>query len=118
MLPRLRRKLYCSFCRKDQDAVEKLIGGPGVTQDVHICDGCVDLCLKIIENKPTPGFAGWDTLSTEALLAALPPSEASVEAARSILQSQIDILRKRDVSWAQIGEALGISRQAAWERFS
>ena len=31
MLPRLRRKLYCSFCRKDQDAVEKLAkasGGP------------------------------------------------------------------------------------------
>lgn len=114
MLPRLKRKLYCSFCRKTDQEVTKLIAGPGV----HICDGCVDLCLKIMENKPTPGFAGWDTLSTEALLAALPPSEASVEAARGILQNQIDILRKRDVSWAQIGEALGISRQAAWERFS
>ena len=30
----------------------------------------------------------------------------------------IDILRKRDVSWQQIGDALGTSRQAAWERFS
>ena len=29
--------LYCSFCRKDEHAVEKLIGGPGV----YICDACV-----------------------------------------------------------------------------
>jgi ATP-dependent Clp protease ATP-binding subunit ClpX len=36
----------------------------------------------------------------------------------SVLQAQVDTLRKREVSWAEIGEALGISRQAAWERFS
>jgi ATP-dependent protease Clp ATPase subunit len=100
---------------EESDAeVAKLIGGPGV----HICDACVDLCVLTIAGKDASGFAGWDTLTTERLLAALAPSEASVEAARDVLQSQIDILRKRDVSWAQIGEALGISRQAAWERFS
>ncbi len=114
MLPRLKRKLYCSFCRKTDKEVAKLVGGPGV----HICDACIDQCVLVIAGKPTSGFAGWESLSTERLLEALPPSEASVEAARGILQSQIDILRKRDVSWAQIGEALGISRQAAWERFS
>jgi hypothetical protein len=27
-------------------------------------------------------------------------------------------LRQRSISWAQIGGALGISRQSAWERFS
>ena len=27
-------------------------------------------------------------------------------------------LRKRGVTWTRIGDALGISRQAAWERFS
>jgi biotin operon repressor len=35
-----------------------------------------------------------------------------------VLQTQIDELRKRDVSWQAIGAALSISRQAAWERFS
>ena len=30
----------------------------------------------------------------------------------------VDTLRGRDVSWAVIGEALGVSRQAAWDRFS
>ncbi|NOT42689.1 MAG: hypothetical protein HOP13_19605 [Alphaproteobacteria bacterium] len=114
MLPRLKRKLYCSFCRKTDKEVAKLVGGPGV----HICDACIDQCVLVIAGKPTSGFAGWENLSTERLLEALPPSEASVEAARAILQNQIDILRKREVSWAQIGEALGISRQAAWERFS
>jgi len=109
-----RRLLFCSFCRKDENTVAKLIGGPGV----HICDACVEACNKILKGKPASGFGGWDTLTDDDLLRALPPSEASVEAARSVLQVQIDILRKRDVSWAQIGEALGISRQAAWERFS
>jgi ATP-dependent Clp protease ATP-binding subunit ClpX len=74
--------------------------------------------LHVLDGKDASGFAGWDTLATERLLAALKPSEASVEAAREILQTQIDILRKREVSWSQIGDALGISRQAAWERFS
>jgi biotin operon repressor len=30
----------------------------------------------------------------------------------------VDILRSREVSWAQIGAALGMSRQSAWEQFS
>ncbi|MFF5262568.1 hypothetical protein ACFY4C_26835 [Actinomadura viridis] len=27
-------------------------------------------------------------------------------------------LRRRGVTWARIGQALGITRQSAWERFS
>lgn len=30
----------------------------------------------------------------------------------------VEKLRGRSVSWSQIGSALGISRQAAWERFA
>jgi biotin operon repressor len=41
-----------------------------------------------------------------------------VDSSRDVLQLQVEALRKRDVSWAAIGRALGISRQAAWERFS
>ena len=44
----------CSFCRKSQHHVAKLIAGPGV----HICDDCVDLCTRIIEEevgaRPSP----------------------------------------------------------------
>jgi biotin operon repressor len=35
-----------------------------------------------------------------------------------VLQSQVETLRRRGVSWDAIGRALGTSRQAAWERFS
>jgi hypothetical protein len=114
MLSRRKKKLFCSFCRKSDAEVQKLVGGPGV----HICDACIELCVLVVEGKDASSFTGWDALTTERLLTALAPSEASVEAARDILQTQIEVLRKRDVSWSQIGEALGISRQAAWERFS
>jgi len=109
-----RKRLYCSFCRKPDQKVVKLIAGPGV----HICDGCVGLCNDILAGRPTPGFAGWNTLTDKQLFAALTPSETMVDGARDVLQIQVDTLRQRGVSWAAIGEALGISRQAAWERFS
>ncbi len=113
-MPRSKPLLYCSFCRKDENGVEKLIGGPGV----YICDACVALCNRILDGKPALPFPGWQALSTAALLATLPPSSAAVETTREVLQEHVEILRVRGVSWAQIGDALGISRQAAWERFS
>ena len=41
----------CSFCRKTQDQVDKLIAGP----NVYICNECVDLCCSIIESEPSTG---------------------------------------------------------------
>ena len=38
--------LYCSFCGKPQELVGRLIAGNGV----YICDGCVDLCMSILED--------------------------------------------------------------------
>ncbi|MGH7291184.1 MAG: ClpX C4-type zinc finger protein [Myxococcota bacterium] len=107
-------RLYCSFCRKDDRIVDKLIAGPGV----YICASCVALCNRVLDGKPTPGFAGWDSLPDDRLLAALAPSTLAVDRVRDVLQEQIDVLRRRGISWSQIGEALGISRQAAWERFA
>ena len=39
--------LYCSFCGKGQNEVQKLIAGPSV----YICEECVDLCNNIIEEE-------------------------------------------------------------------
>jgi len=36
--------LRCSFCKKSQDEVRKVIAGP----TVFICDECVEVCLDII----------------------------------------------------------------------
>jgi len=106
--------LYCSFCRKDQHHVSKLVAGPSV----YICDACIDLCSRAARGKRIPAFPGWASLSDEEILATLPAAAAAVGAAEATLQEHVELLRKRDVSWERIGAALGISRQAAWERFS
>ena len=42
------KSLRCSFCDKDEDAVRRLIAGPG---NVSICDDCVGLCMEIIADQ-------------------------------------------------------------------
>jgi hypothetical protein len=110
---RLKRRLRCSFCLRQAGEVEKLIAGP----KVHICESCVGACNAILAATPA-GSGDWNTKSDAQLLAALKPAEASLDAVRSVLQAQVDTLRKRGISWSEIGDALGVSRQAAWERFS
>lgn len=107
------KRLKCSFCGKRADQIGQLMGGP----KSYICNECVGVCNDILEATPRQ-FTGWGNMGDAQLLTTLKVSEASVEATRAVLQAQIDELRTRQVSWQKIGEALGISRQAAWERFS
>jgi ATP-dependent protease Clp ATPase subunit len=115
-MPSLTRKspLKCSFCGKTEKEVARLIAGPAV----YICDACIGICNKVLEVTPQPVSVGWDKLTDEQLLSGLKNAEATVEATRAVLQSMVEVLRHRSVSWEAIGKALGISRQAAWERFS
>jgi ATP-dependent Clp protease ATP-binding subunit ClpX len=115
---KLPKTLHCSFCGKPQTVVEKLIAGPGC----FICNECVKLCNDIIANTyvPDAAGAGFKPLErpTEELLEWMPSVDFAAEANRNFLQSLVETLRGREVSWAVIGEKLGVSRQAAWERFS
>jgi ATP-dependent protease Clp ATPase subunit len=113
MLALMKKSLRCSFCGKTEKEVARLIGGPSV----HICDGCVGACNKILEATPAT-FAGWDKMTDAQLQGGLKTAEATVEATRAVLQAMIEELRRRGASWEVIGKALGVSRQAAWERFS
>jgi hypothetical protein len=106
--------LHCSFCRKDRDHVAMLVAGPAV----HICDACVALCSQLLTGKPTAAFAGWASLTDEEFLATLPAASAALDAAEEKLREHVDMLRKRNVSWERIAAALGVTRQAAWSRFS
>jgi ATP-dependent Clp protease ATP-binding subunit ClpX len=108
---------YCSFCLKSQHEVAKLVAGPG---NVSICDACVELCNAWIAGR-TPdisGFPAREELPTERLLAQISAIDAHYRGQGAQLEWVVDLLRARKVSWARIGEALGVSRQAAWERFS
>jgi hypothetical protein len=107
----------CSFCDKPETEVTKLVAGAGV----HICDECVALAASIIDGT-LPGPPGpvsiWQSLTDEEMLSHIPRVAAHIDQAESDLRSWVRELRRRGVTWMRIGEALGITRQSAWERFS
>jgi hypothetical protein len=110
------KTLYCSFCFKSQHEVRKLIAGPAA---IFICDECVALCNEIIDGRPIASQPpSPEELPTERLLQRLAAIEETVQGKGNQLQSAVELLRARRVSWAQIGAALAISRQSAWERFT
>ncbi len=112
----------CSFCTKSTDDVETLVAGAGV----FICNECVDLCAPIVaaetahqaaNGRPSRLFSP-QTGPTDQLLRMLAAYNVASESIGSGMQDLVDVLREREVSWAAIGEALGVSRQAAWKRFA
>lgn len=108
---------YCSFCLKPADEVAKLIAGSGV----YICDSCVGLCEQILAGKHEPGTPEvtlWERKTDEEILESIPRMAKVSAQTDARIQEQVDLLRTRGVAWARIGEALGVTRQSAWERFS
>ena len=115
------KNLRCSFCGKDKHAVAKLIAGPGV----YICDECVDLCDRIlaeelahVRSQSVPELGSPAEQSDDELLASLARIQAVASQADAALHDHVGSLRDRGVSWTRIGAAVGVSKQAAWERFS
>ena len=124
--------LTCSFCNKSQSEVAKLVAGPGV----YICNECIDLCNQIIsqeldcnadqptrrnrstKSKDPTTIKAWEGLSDEDLLGEMVRAHAAHQNVDRAVAHHVAALRTRGVSWARIGEALGMARQSAWERFS
>src|SRR5215471_4730028 len=109
---------HCSFCTKSQDQVETLVAGAGV----FICNECVELCGTVIATKrggeTAPRVPVWDQLDDQAVLAHLPRIEAVRDQVDDDLRAWVGEARRRELSWDRIGEALGMRRQSAWERFA
>ncbi|WP_283818610.1 ClpX C4-type zinc finger protein [Jatrophihabitans telluris] len=118
--------LHCSFCTKAAPQVAKLIAGPGV----YICDQCVGLCTTILagERAQHPGdepdagatrdIAAWQDMTDTELLEHLPKIAASAARVEESLKLWVNHARERGLTWARVGEALGMTRQSAWGRFS
>jgi hypothetical protein len=108
----------CSFCRKPSISVDKLVAGPGV----FICNECVDLASQIIAETVVPSqsrVAPWERPATlDEILASLRPVAAAEAHAEENLHAWVTKARSLGATWAQIGAALGMTRQSAWERFS
>jgi ClpX C4-type zinc finger len=107
----------CSFCLKQNTEVRRLVAGPGV----FICDGCVALCALLMDGPPapTPQLAAWEhAVTVDEALANLPRIAAAGAQVEQHLTRYVQKARALGATWARIGEALGMTRQSAWERFS
>jgi ATP-dependent Clp protease ATP-binding subunit ClpX len=110
-------KAFCSFCMKSDAEVAQMVAGPA---NIFICDECVSLCGEYIAGR-TPDRSHYvppERRSTEQLLAQLMPVDDVFRAKYTQLQWLVQTLRARSVDWSAIGAALGVSAQAASERFS
>jgi ClpX C4-type zinc finger len=116
----LQASVACSFCLKQPGDVQKMVAGPGV----FICNECVDLCVQIIaisakaDGRPDGAGAWEQRFSDEELLAHLPKVAALSAQVERNLTGWVRSARGRGITWTRIGEALGMTRQSAWERFS
>jgi hypothetical protein len=116
----LKATTACSFCLKSPGQVDKMIAGPGV----FICNECISLCNDILaqegEKKPDKdAVASWQQrLSDEELLSHLPKIQTAAAQVQQHLTVWVRQAREREITWTRIGEALGMTRQSAWERFS
>ncbi len=118
----LKATMACSFCLKSPGQVDKMVAGPGV----FICNECIGLCNDILAqegaNKREPtdySVATWQQrLSDEELLSTMPKIQAAAAQVQQHLTAWVRQARERGITWTRIGEALGMTRQSAWERFS
>ena len=64
-----------------------------------------------------PAAAAFEPERLEDLLASLPALAAEAVDAETRLRERVALLKDRRATWAEIGAALHVTRQAAWERF-
>lgn len=114
--PQNARYWRCSFCGKGRDQSRRLVAGPGV----FICDQCINLCVQVLESdaQTLELSVGTNREVADVLLEELRINVNGLKQSEEQLQRAIDLLRKNRVPWSRIGDAIGTSRQAAWERFS
>lgn len=109
----------CSYCLRARSETGPLVASPLAA----ICRACVDQAQELFasappsdadpEALPTP----WQQLTDEALLERLPAVAAAGVQVESHLALWVGAARERGISWNRIGDALGMTRQSAWERF-
>jgi ATP-dependent Clp protease ATP-binding subunit ClpX len=110
----------CSFCATPggPGTDVPLVGGLGA----QICQSCIDTFHEILHDEErmaaARGVMPWDRMSDAEVLAALPQILASAEQNTSFAQEWVEMLHDRGITWAEIGRVLGVTRQAAWERFA
>ena len=108
----------CTFCKKSDRQVNKLIAGPGV----YICNECVALCDQILEQESTPDQstdrrAQFLNRSAAEILATLPALARTAVDLEAELHRWVQRLRRLATSWDDIAAALQLNVEEARRRF-
>ena len=105
--------IRCSFCKKPQSQVRKLIAGP---DGVYICDECVDVCAEIIEeeleyerNRNANPFDDINLLKPEEIKAFLDEYVIGQEEAKKVLSVAVYNHYKRIMAQRNLGVELSKS---------
>ena len=106
-----------SFCGEAGRRDQAMVGGLGA----FMCGSCLDYYAGVVADYRATGVEvppPWHTMSDADLLGKLPLIAQTGAQVDRFLADWVAMLRTREISWAEIGRALGVSRQAAWERFA
>lgn len=107
----------CSFCGRAGSRKNRLAGGLGAM----ICMDCLEFYYHDSRSATRVAAATkpvWDEMSDAELLSKLPLILKSAAQNADFANDWVGLIRARQISWAEIGKVLGVSRQAAWERFA
>ena len=109
----------CSFCLKPNTEVKALVAGLP-SSSVTAASTCAARSSATLPEGPTePRLLPWEqTASLEAALANLPNVARAQTQVEESLLGWVRRARTLGATWAQVGDALGITRQSAWERFA
>ena len=106
----------CSFCGKQGTQDTRFIGGLGAM----MCVECLEhyhAQLQTPASRQALRRPPWETMTDVEVLDVLPQILRSAEQVTGFAAEWVGLLRERKISWSAIGNVLGVSRQAAWERF-
>jgi len=112
-----RSEKICSFCGEPGGPEVKLAGGLGAM----ICDGCVEhfhdnnMHPEVIAEMSRPP---WESMAVTELLSTLSLIMRSAEQNNDFAEEWVQMLREKRASWTEIGQALGVARQSAWEKYA
>lgn len=111
--------VMCSYCLRSRSETGRLVASPLAA----ICRSCAETALTLFKGDDTTGdidgpAAPWTRMEDAALLARLPEVATAGTQVEEHLRAWVAAARERGISWARIGDALNMTRQSAWERFT
>jgi hypothetical protein len=105
---------FCSFCGDAGREEPQLFGGLGA----FICAVCVADFNDVLTGDRAPRTPPWERMNDVEVLGQLWSIAQCAYQAEDFLCEWVDHARSRKLSWTSIGQALGIPRREAQERFA